>query len=636
MHNVIIILMLASVFWNYIFKRNVRSNLSCGIFAWTGISPNQFSPLLFNILGVYNDNRGGDSCGVYFNRGSITGIKTDAKYENLVKSQKLHTTVKPGKWPIVIGHCRKASVGTVSENNVQPTLLRNNAKDDKLTYVQAHNGTLTNHKELAKKYNIDVTSDESDSNVLAKLIEKVGVKILNEYEGSAALVFHFTKEPNTLYAFHGQSKSYNVLTEERPLHYVKINGSGIYISSEYSPLEFIANGEKAISFKYNVLYKIKGETVEEFKKIEREKAVLRKSSFNNTTHNQNNLYGKWYNEDGSYKMEEDENNKVITLPCTSTNIIKTGVTKNICCSEIETSFNLNIGNKLKYFKGYYITNKNRVHGEIIVDSWGYLRDPSINPRPTISVYYLYFYYGILLMDKDSFEEVNRKAIANGITSEEEFIKMNKFTSLSDTLKSNAVFPFTRQYSNPGSGYMEATSMFDSVSGHKNTFYTGSFIPLFTDYKMYFERGDFVGIRKIESYYSITEFLRTIPYMRDWGFGDKPTIKTKSDKIKIKNCSDCIDAGLYQDGEMCRSCTFDWTKGDTQEIEYNKAISTYEQSSEDDHKVELTHIIVTQVDPIIKDLDSLIEEVNSSGFEKTVSDELSILVNANEKLKEITK
>jgi hypothetical protein len=84
MLNVIIILMLISLIYNYIFKRNVRSNLNCGIFAWTGISSDKFSSFMFNVLGIYNDSRGGDSSGVYFNRGTIQGIKTTAKYEELV------------------------------------------------------------------------------------------------------------------------------------------------------------------------------------------------------------------------------------------------------------------------------------------------------------------------------------------------------------------------------------------------------------------------------------------------------------------------------------------------------------------------------------------------------------------------
>ena len=149
MLNFIIITMLISVIYNYLFRRKV-TNLNCGIFAFVGISSDKFSPVLFNILGVYNDNRGGDSCGVYFNKGTILGIKTEAKYEALVKSKKLHTTIKLGKYPVAIGHCRKASVGAVSEKNIQPVTVRDESKDNKLLYVHSHNGTITNHKDLAK------------------------------------------------------------------------------------------------------------------------------------------------------------------------------------------------------------------------------------------------------------------------------------------------------------------------------------------------------------------------------------------------------------------------------------------------------------------------------------------------------
>ena len=159
----------------------------CGIFGWTGVNVKSFNSIKFNILGNYNDSRGGDSCGVYYDETCIKGIDKESKYKDLVYSKELHTKLKL-KNPLIIGHTRKASVGGVSITNIQPVILEN--KDSEMLYVQAHNGTISNYEELAEKYKIKIDAKESDSMVLAKLIYKEGFKVLREYEGSAALLIH--------------------------------------------------------------------------------------------------------------------------------------------------------------------------------------------------------------------------------------------------------------------------------------------------------------------------------------------------------------------------------------------------------------------------------------------------------------
>lgn len=606
MHNVIIIIMLASLIYNYIFKRRACSDLNCGIFAWTGTSSDKFSPILFNVLGIFNDSRGGDSCGVYFNRGSIVGIKTEAKYESLVKKHKLHTTIKPGKWPIVIGHCRKASVGSVSGGNSQPILLRTR-KDERLVYVQAHNGTITNHRELAIKHDIVIEKDESDSVVLSRLIHKVGFSVLSEYEGSAALVMHSTKEPNVLYAFHGQSKNYTTLSEERPLHYVLIKGSGIYISSEAQPLEWISNGLEATAFKHNIVYKIEGETVTEFMKIERETAVMKKwdnTSYKNSEIPFHDVDYRSYNRGNNYEM------------------IKPINTKNICCAMID--FNLiqtHNAFKLRYVKGFFIENKTYAHGEKLVDTWGYIKDPNSSLKTQFVTYYLYFYYGILLSDADAWDAVKKAEFSMNIVSAQDFYTPNNFNALSKVLKENAVYPFTRMSTKPESGYMEPTSFYPSDKGsEEDTFYTGSFTPLFSEYELKFKEGDFIGYKKIYGgTQTISDLLKEQPILDEWGFGVER--KVRGD-IKVKDCCDCVDRGLYENGERCMHCTVEFSNDDVDKSNENKVM--------------LCHTISEHIVPICGDIEDLIGEIIDSGFKDTVAIELGLLNEANDKLKLITK
>lgn len=619
MLNVVLILMLLSSVYNYIFKRNVYSTLNCGIFAWTGVSSDKFSPFIFNVLGVYNDSRGGDSCGVYFNKNSITGIKTDAKYEALVKSQKLHTTIKPGKYPIVIGHCRKASVGAVSELNVQPTLLRNAAKGDKLMYVQAHNGTITNHKELAKKYGIEIIAEESDSVVMAKLIEKVGFDILLEYEGSAAFVMYFVKEPNVLYVFHGESKVYTMVAEERPLHYIQIPGSGTYISSEAPPLEFIGNGNKATSFKYNIVYKLVGDQVEEFKKVERDKAVKKYVPETNVNQRSFDYYNKRYDgyddEYYPYKMIPEKTPKKEDLSYL-------GITKNICCSNIEISpYKVGDDQRIVYQKGFFFKGDKYANGEIATDNWGYCRQSELTPINAVPTFKLYFFHGILLINKDSWEMVTREAFLKGATDGKAFYNEFIFNKMTRILSSSTVFPFTKLTNNPASGYMLPAFVYENDSADRSdTFYKGKFVPLFGDCELHFDNGNLLGFKKLTTRYNIQDLAKDFPELMNLDFG-KDTEEEQTFP-KDWSCEKCIEQAKWAKGDACLKCTF-FANEDKISVDDN------------DKMISLTHVIATQLAPILDDLESLIGELETSGFEHLVQDPLEILNDANNKLKEIT-
>ena len=601
---------LLSLVYNYIYKRNIQSSLNCGIFAWSGTSSDKFSPILFNIIGVFNDARGGDSSGVYFNRGSIKGSKGDARYEDLVKSHKLHTTIKPGRWPVVIGHCRKASVGAVNEGNIQPTLFRTNDKNDKLVYVQAHNGTISNYRELATKYKVAIEKDESDSLILGKLIYKCGFDVLAEYEGSAALLMHFIKEPNVLYAFHGQSKSYTTLAEERPLHYINVKGSGIYISSEARPLEWISNGEKPTSFDHNVLYKIEGDVVTEVKKIERAIAVFK----------------KYTPVENSLPFHENEN----YYRGQSTHLSKIGAMKNICCCTIDFCLtNINADAKIMYSKGLFVHDKNYAHGEKLVDTWGYIRDPKLRSSSTMTIYHLYFYYGILLDSKMGFDETDKLAKSLYLDNAKDFYFPYNYNRMSQTLAKHSVFPFTRLFlSNPGSGYMEPTGYFPNEGYfHNDTFFTGKFIPLFTDIELHFEEGDFVGYNKYQGLQTIADLIKSQPFLNEWGFGVKeefPLALTPP----VKSCEECLEKDLYNGGERCMSCNLSLGEQDK--------VSTEDKKDEDESKATLCHTIAIQLNPILGDLLDLIEEIEVTGQKELVAEEFELLTEANDKLNSIIK
>jgi hypothetical protein len=266
------------------------------------------------------------------------------------------------------------------------------------------------------------------------------------------------------------------------------------------------------------------------------------------------------------------------------------------------------------------------HGQVTCDAWGYERNPEEYSNLSIKIYYLYFYYGILLFDKDAYDLIIKEAYSLDIRSSDSFYYKDNFLKLNKIISENAIFPFSRKNMGPSSGYTEATGLITSSIGHAtDTFFSGAFTPLFTDYELHFDNGDLLGYKKQPTYCSIIEMLKDIPFLDDWDFGGKPEV-IPSKNISVKSCEDCMDHNYDEDGEKCRSCTCEWG-GDWGKNNLNNDNS--------DISVTLCHTIATQLAPIIGDLESLIGEVETSEYKDMVSDKFIILTDANNKLKEIT-
>ena len=253
----------------------------CGIAGIVNKMPRAFDYSAFCVLGIANDSRGGDSCGVFIDGKYEYGVDKNKYFSSyFLKSDLLDNTDKAS---IALLHCRKASVGTISEKTAQPVIIKDEYGN--VEYVLMHNGTIHNYKELAKKYipDIDIT-EMTDSQVMANIFYNVGYEPLNEYNGSAvfAIVDYRGYSPKVL-LFKGASKKTKYvkdIEEERPLFYCvdKLKRELIF-SSIGVHLVALRKDCDTYSLKENALFEFNGKGLSVVKYYSRENAWQQKEYF---------------------------------------------------------------------------------------------------------------------------------------------------------------------------------------------------------------------------------------------------------------------------------------------------------------------------------------------------------------------
>lgn len=254
--NFIILAILIHSIMAFTLKDKVKSNAYCGLFGFIG--GGGFDLFRMCILGIYNDTRGGDSTGVSLD-GTHYGSKGNKNklFRAFIAEENPfdELAIRP---KVALGHCRKASVGGIGEAQAQPVYIK---EDGKVKFVMIHNGTLVNYKDLAKKYEVEYEASETDSQIFCKIVYKAGYKVLGEYIGAGAFVFHDLRI-NKVFAFKGNSKMYNNSAnteDERPFYILK-SGGGYYFSSIKESLSAIRrnNDGDVMTVKANTLTDLTG------------------------------------------------------------------------------------------------------------------------------------------------------------------------------------------------------------------------------------------------------------------------------------------------------------------------------------------------------------------------------------------
>jgi predicted glutamine amidotransferase len=259
----------------------------CGIYGASAKKGKKLNLQKIKMLGVYNIQRGTDSCGYYYSGHIDKGIGEYANFTKFIEKNEIERGDLVGE--IFMGHTRKSTLGANTFINAHPHEIGN--------YVQTHNGTIKNADDICDKYGIDHKHLAVDSQMLGAAIEKVGFKVLEEYEGYAALAMTFKDDSESLYLYHGASreKEGGDLWEERPLFFLK-QPEGIYYSSLAESLNFISTTkDKAIQMYTNCVLRITNGVFTDYEyEVKREHMNITKTVYyNNYYANSNGYYNNY-------------------------------------------------------------------------------------------------------------------------------------------------------------------------------------------------------------------------------------------------------------------------------------------------------------------------------------------------------
>jgi glucosamine--fructose-6-phosphate aminotransferase (isomerizing) len=194
----------------------------CGIIAYIG--QKEVLPILLNGLRRL-EYRGYDSAGVAIYSGNeIKLVKSVGKIDNLASKTKENFSLQGN---VGIAHTRWATHGGVTEENAHPH------QDCTGNIVVVHNGIIENYRELKAELSDHHFTSETDTEVLAHLIEKnysrnlrTAVQTsLSKVRGTYGLVVFDRREPNKIIAARLGS----------PLA-IGIGNEEYYIASDTSPM----------------------------------------------------------------------------------------------------------------------------------------------------------------------------------------------------------------------------------------------------------------------------------------------------------------------------------------------------------------------------------------------------------------
>jgi len=228
----IINILLLIAIWNMmmsIVNKQKTNRLYCGLIGFSGKT--NFDKEKINLLMLWNSfERGKDATGIYTPKNGLV------KFAKPATDFLVDTPFEEDN--LLIAHVRAKTIGVNTDKNAHPF------NEDNV--VLAHNGTLKNHFDLLRKYNLEWNKYDVDSHIICGIMAKEkNFKVLTEIEGAAAMLMHDKDNPKIMYVFRNG---------DRDLFKGYCDGN-LYISSIKKSLELIGC-INIKEFKENYLYTI--------------------------------------------------------------------------------------------------------------------------------------------------------------------------------------------------------------------------------------------------------------------------------------------------------------------------------------------------------------------------------------------
>lgn len=207
----------------------------CGIFGYVGKKEPNVTKI--KILGLYNQARGEDACGIFINNRVIHGNDSKKTWKKFIEGTYLET---PTENFTILAHTRKASSGGTDHKFTHPYEIFTNRRQKHPKLVGVHNGTITNWSTFKTQHELE--GDLNDSKTLFSVLAKKDISILKDYEGGAAFLASVPNEKNTIWVFKGASLKNN------------------YTWSKNSTLDLPYHDSKHAEFYGNNFYKLEEST----------------------------------------------------------------------------------------------------------------------------------------------------------------------------------------------------------------------------------------------------------------------------------------------------------------------------------------------------------------------------------------